>query len=76
MRNYASIISEVYHHAAVSACLNSPHRMARAGRNAKEITIPKIEVTDLGNHTQRELQNGLNHLRVRDRSACIQHRIF
>lgn len=29
-----------------------PRRMARAGRNAKEIMVPKIEVTGLGDYTR------------------------
>ncbi|MGO5418259.1 hypothetical protein [Collinsella sp. LCP19S3_B11] len=45
-------MDEVYQRAAVSACLNSPRRMARAGRNAKEIIIPKIEVSGLGDYTR------------------------
>ena len=57
-RNYTSVIDEVYKRAAVSGCLNSPRRMVRAGRNAKEIMIPKIEVTGLGGlHPQRGLQD-------------------
>ena len=36
----------------VSACLNSPRRIARAGRNAREIMIPKIEVSGLGDYTR------------------------
>lgn len=51
-RNYTNLLDEVYKRAAVSTCLNSPHRMARAGRNAKEIMIPKIEVTGLGDYTR------------------------
>lgn len=51
-QNYTSVIDEVYKRAAVSACLNSPRRMVRAGRNAKEIMIPKIEVTGLGDYTR------------------------
>lgn len=51
-RNYTTILDEVYQRAAVSACLNSPRRMARAGRNAKEIIIPKIEVSGLGDYTR------------------------
>lgn len=52
VRNYTTILDEVYQRAATSACLNSPRRMARAGRNAKEIMIPKIEVTGLGDYTR------------------------
>ena len=52
VRNYTSVIDEVYKRAAVSACLNSPRRMARAGRNAREIMVPKITVTGLGDYTR------------------------
>ena len=51
-KNYTSILDEVYKRAACSTCLNSPRRMARAGRNAREIMIPKIEVTGLGDYTR------------------------
>ena len=44
-QNYTSVIDEVYQRASVSSCLNSGRRMVRAGRNAKEILIPKIFVT-------------------------------
>ena len=51
-RNYTSVIDEVYQGASVSGVLNSGRRMVRAGRNAKEILIPKISVTGLGNCTR------------------------
>lgn len=51
-KNYTSIIDEVYQRAGVSNCLNSGRRMVRAGHNAKEILIPKIEVTGLGDCTR------------------------
>ena len=51
-RNYTAVLDEVYKRAACSTCLNSPRRMARAGRNAKEIMVPKIEVTGLGDYTR------------------------
>ena len=51
-RNYTGILDEVYQRSAVSRCLNSPRRMARAGRTAKEIMIPKIEVSGLGDYTR------------------------
>ncbi|WP_417134899.1 hypothetical protein [Rubneribacter badeniensis] len=51
-RKYTSLLDEVYKRAAVSTCLNSPRRMARAGRNAKEIMIPKIEVSGLGDYSR------------------------
>ena len=43
---------KVYKRAACSTRLNSPRRMARAGRNAKEIMVPKIEVSRLGGYTR------------------------
>ncbi|WP_273397968.1 hypothetical protein [Thermophilibacter mediterraneus] len=52
VRNYTSILDEVYKRAARLACLNSPRRMARAERNAKEIMVPKIEVSGLGDYTR------------------------
>lgn len=51
-RGYASILDRVYKRASVSACLNSGQRMVRAGHNAKEILIPKISVTGLGDYTR------------------------
>ena len=51
-RNYTSVIDEVYQRAAASRCLNSGGRMVRAGRNAKEILIPKISVTGLEDYTR------------------------
>ena len=51
-KNYTAVLDEVYKRAACSTCLNSPRRMARAGRNAKEIMVPKIEVTGLGDYTR------------------------
>lgn len=51
-KNYTAVLDEVYKRAACSTCLNSPRRMARAGRNAREIMVPKIEVTGLGDYTR------------------------
>ena len=48
VKNYTTIIDLVYQRAALSNVLNSGARMVRAGRNAKEIMIPKIQVTGLG----------------------------
>lgn len=52
MKNYTSVIDEVYQRVAVSTALNSGRRMVRAGHNAKEIMIPKIQVTGLGDYTR------------------------
>lgn len=51
-RNYTSVIDEVYQRASVSGVLNSGRRMVRAGHNAKEVLIPKISVTGLGDYTR------------------------
>ena len=51
-RNYTSVIDEVYQRASVSGVLNSGRRMVRAGHNAKEILIPKISATGLGDYTR------------------------
>ena len=52
IKNYTTILDRVYQREATSSCLNSPARMARAGRNAKEIMIPKISVTGFGDYTR------------------------
>ena len=52
IKNYVSVLDEVYKKASVSGCLTSGGRMVRAGRNAKEIMIPKISVSGLGNYTR------------------------
>ena len=51
-KNYTTILDAVYQREAVSSVLNSPARLSRAGRNAKEIMIPKISVTGLGDYTR------------------------
>ena len=42
----------VYQRAAVSHVLNSGPSMVRAGHNAKEIMIPRISVTGLGDYVR------------------------
>ena len=54
VQKYTAILDEVYQRASVSSCLNSGRRMVRAGRNAKEIMVPKITVTGLGDYTRNE----------------------
>lgn len=51
-KNYTTILDEVYRRAAVSACLNSPRCMVRAGCNAEEIMVPKIQVSGLGDYAR------------------------
>lgn len=52
IKNYTAVLDAVYQKASVSGCLTSGGRMVRAGRNAKEIMIPKIEVSGLGDYTR------------------------
>ena len=51
-KSYASVIDEVYQRASVSGVLNSGRRMVRAGHNAREVMVPKISVTGLGDYTR------------------------
>ena len=52
IKNYTAVLDEVYRKASVSGCLTSGGRMVRAGKNAKEIMIPKISVSGLGDYTR------------------------
>ena len=52
IQNYTTMLDRVYQRESVSGCLTSGPRMVRAGRNAREIMIPKIEVTGLGDYTR------------------------
>ena len=52
IKNYTAVLDKVYQKASVSSCLASGGRMVRAGRNAKEIMIPKISVSGLGDYTR------------------------
>lgn len=49
-KNYTDIIDEVYAIEAKSSVLNSDASLMRAGSNAKEVMIPKVSVTGLGNY--------------------------
>ena len=51
-QNYTGILDEVYQRAAVANCLRSNPRMIRTGRHVKEILIPKVSVTGLGDYTR------------------------
>ena len=51
-KKYTDILDAVYQREATSTVLNSPARLMRAGKNAKEIMIPKISVTGLGDYTR------------------------
>lgn len=49
-KNYIGIIDEVYAAEAKSAVLNSDASLMKAGANAKEILVPKVSVTGLGDY--------------------------
>lgn len=51
-KNYVTVMDGVYQRAGVNNILNSGRRMVRAEHNAKEVLIPKISMTDLGDHTR------------------------
>lgn len=51
-RSYTTILDEVYQRAPVSSVLNSGRRMVRTGHNAREVMVPKISVTGLGDYTR------------------------
>lgn len=53
IKNYTTILDRVYQREATSSCPNSPARLARADRNAKEIMVPKISVTGLGDYKRK-----------------------
>lgn len=52
IQNFTSILDAVYQRSSVSGVLTSGQRMVRAGRHAREIMIPKIEVSGLGDYTR------------------------
>ncbi|WP_211309518.1 hypothetical protein [Eggerthella sinensis] len=54
VKNYTTVLDEVYQRASMSSVLASGRRLVRAGRNAREIMIPKISVSGLGNYTRNE----------------------
>jgi len=51
-KHYIPIIDEVYQQSSVSRVLTSGGRMVRATHNAREIMIPKISVSGLGDYTR------------------------
>lgn len=51
-QNYTGILDEVYQRASVLGCLNSGRRLTRTSQNAREIKIPMISVTSLGDYTR------------------------
>ncbi len=52
VENYVNVLDAVYQKASVAGRLTSGGRMVRAGVNAKEIKVPEISVTGLGDYTR------------------------
>ena len=53
-KSYIPIIDEVYQQSRVSRVLTSGGRMVRSTHNAREIMVPKISVSGLGDYTRDE----------------------
>jgi hypothetical protein len=47
-KNYIPLLDEVYKTTSLTAVLEAPAELARAGANAREILLPKIDVVGLG----------------------------
>ena len=50
--NFIGLLDEVYQRESVSGCLNSDRGLIRASRHARDIQIPMISVTGLGDYTR------------------------
>lgn len=72
-RNHMAVLDEVYRRAACSTCPSSPRRMACVGRNARKITVLKIEVIDLGDYKRNGGYKAVNH-RLQIRGEDVQLR--
>lgn len=70
IKNYTTILNRVYQREATSSCLNSPALMARAGRNAKEIVIPKISMPGFGTSSGLIELREARHVRRPSSSIC------
>lgn len=51
-KKYAALLDEVYREAAVTAVLESDSSLARAGANANEIVIPRIDMDGLADYSR------------------------
>ena len=65
-----TILDRVYQREATSSCLNSLARMARAGRNAKEIMIPKVSMTGFGTSSELIESRATQHVRRPSSPIC------
>ena len=51
-KNYIPLLDEVYKLASLTAVLESPAELARAGANAREILLPKMDLVGLGDYNR------------------------
>ena len=51
-KNYTDILDEVYKQSAVTSVLDSDESLAKAGKNANEICIPKLSMDGLGDYSR------------------------
>lgn len=51
-KNYVALLDEVYKKESVTAMLNSPAEMIRAGANANEIMVPKLSMDGLADYSR------------------------
>ena len=70
IKKYTTILDRVYQREATSSCLNSLARMARAGRNAKEIMIPKVSMTGFGTSSELIESRATQHVRRPSSPIC------
>jgi hypothetical protein len=51
-KNYVPLLDEVYKLSSLTAVLESPAELARAGANAREILLPKMDLVGLGDYNR------------------------
>lgn len=51
-KNYIPLLDEVYKQTSLTAALEAPADLARAGASAREILLPKLEMVGLGNYSR------------------------
>jgi hypothetical protein len=51
-KNYIPLLDEVYKLASLTAALESPAELARAGASAREILLPKMDLVGLGDYSR------------------------
>jgi hypothetical protein len=51
-KNYIPLLDEVYKLSSLTAVLESPAELARAGASAREILLPKMDLVGLGDYNR------------------------